>query len=261
MGICVSRRSKVDTSITSTGTQSAETKNPNDSSKPLAVSQTTSSSGTSAYTESIPSTPKVENELILSSKLKKFSFSWIEENGTAPVKLGTGLTVAVKTLNPDGLQGHKEWLAEVNFLGQLHHPNLVKLVGYCIEDDQRLLVYEFMPRGSLENHRSSEMAVKTWSEVNNLIQNYTPFKSASNHSKSLSQEEGQLETINTWELMEGLEDNTGSSPLVVVNEIAMKKSVDRTLDRSFSFHSVKDVEQLARDEPKCSVWHRELLPA
>ncbi|XP_013608441.1 PREDICTED: probable receptor-like protein kinase At5g15080 [Brassica oleracea var. oleracea] len=42
--------------------------------------------------------------------------------------------------------------AEINFLGNLLHPNLVKLVGYCIEDDQRLLVYEFMPRGSLENH-------------------------------------------------------------------------------------------------------------
>lgn len=40
----------------------------------------------------------------------------------------------------------------MNFLGQLHHPNLVKLIGYCSEDDQRLLVYEFMPRGSLENH-------------------------------------------------------------------------------------------------------------
>ena len=42
--------------------------------------------------------------------------------------------------------------AEVDFLGQLHHANLVKLIGYCIEDDQRLLVYEFMTRGSLENH-------------------------------------------------------------------------------------------------------------
>jgi serine/threonine protein kinase len=42
--------------------------------------------------------------------------------------------------------------AEVNYLGQLSHPNLVRLVGYCLEDEQRLLVYEFMPRGSLENH-------------------------------------------------------------------------------------------------------------
>ena len=41
---------------------------------------------------------------------------------------------------------------EMNFLGQLRHPNLVKLIGYCCEDDHRLLVYEFMFRGSLENH-------------------------------------------------------------------------------------------------------------
>lgn len=41
---------------------------------------------------------------------------------------------------------------EINYLGQLHHPNLVKLIGYCLEDEHRMLVYEFMPRGSLENH-------------------------------------------------------------------------------------------------------------
>jgi serine/threonine protein kinase len=41
---------------------------------------------------------------------------------------------------------------EVNFLEQLRHPNLVKLIGYCCEDDHRLLVYEFMFRGSLQNH-------------------------------------------------------------------------------------------------------------
>ncbi|CAN6487082.1 unnamed protein product [Victoria cruziana] len=59
---------------------------------------------------------------------------------------------AVKLLDIEGLQGHREWLAEVIFLGQLRHPHLVKLIGYCSEDEERLLVYEFMPRGSLENH-------------------------------------------------------------------------------------------------------------
>eukprot|EP00250_Pteridium_aquilinum_P006066 c16051_g2_i1 orf=474-1055(+) len=49
---------------------------------------------------------------------------WIDEHGN-PAKPGTGLTVAVKTLNSSGLQGHKEWLAEVTYLGHLHHPNLV----------------------------------------------------------------------------------------------------------------------------------------
>lgn len=42
--------------------------------------------------------------------------------------------------------------AEVKHLGALQHPNLVKLFGYCIEREHRLLVYEFLPRGSLENH-------------------------------------------------------------------------------------------------------------
>lgn len=41
---------------------------------------------------------------------------------------------------------------EVDYLGQLHHPNLVKLIGYCLEAENRLLVYEYMPKGSLENH-------------------------------------------------------------------------------------------------------------
>lgn len=54
------------------------------------------------------------------------------------------------------VKGHKEWLAEVQFLGIVNHPNLVKLLGYCSVDGergiQRLLVYEFMPNRSLETH-------------------------------------------------------------------------------------------------------------
>ncbi|XWS62305.1 hypothetical protein CRYUN_Cryun07bG0199000 [Craigia yunnanensis] len=67
--------------------------------------------------------------------------------------------VAVKLLDIEGLQGHREWLAEVIFLGQLRHPHLVKLIGYCCEDEQRLLVYEFMPRGSLENHLFKRISI------------------------------------------------------------------------------------------------------
>ncbi|KAG6631907.1 probable serine/threonine-protein kinase PBL2 [Carya illinoinensis] len=77
---------------------------------------------------------------------------WIDENTFAPAKPGTGIVVAIKRLKPESFQGHKEWLAEVNYLGQLHHENLVKLIGYCSESENRLLVYEFMPKGSLENH-------------------------------------------------------------------------------------------------------------
>lgn len=66
--------------------------------------------------------------------------------------------VAVKQLGTRGLQGHKEWVTEVNVLGVVEHPNLVKLIGYCAEDDergiQRLLIYEYMPNGSVEDHLS-----------------------------------------------------------------------------------------------------------
>ncbi|XP_057751175.1 serine/threonine-protein kinase RIPK-like [Arachis stenosperma] len=89
------------------------------------------------------------------------SSNFLGEGGFGPVhkgfiddKLRHGLKpqpVAVKLLDLDGSQGHKEWLTEVVFLGQLRHPHLVKLIGYCCEEDHRLLVYEYLPRGSLEN--------------------------------------------------------------------------------------------------------------
>ncbi|KAJ6364962.1 hypothetical protein OIU76_029860 [Salix suchowensis] len=114
---------------------SAESKSANDTSRDQPAVQVGSSSSTSNV-ESASSTPNIGEELKVSSQLRKFSFNelksatrnfrpesilgeggfgcvfkgWINENGTAPVKLGTGLSVAVKTLNHDGLQGHKEWL-------------------------------------------------------------------------------------------------------------------------------------------------------
>ncbi|CAL0317209.1 unnamed protein product [Lupinus luteus] len=176
-GNCIPSTSKVDTSISATNTQNAGKKSSFEESANETIAPPESSSTTS-NAESIPSTPKFSEELKVASSLRKFTFNglrvatrnfrpesllgeggfgcvfkgWIEENGTAPMKPGTGLTVAVKTLNHNGKQGHKEWLAELNYLGDLLHPNLVKLIGFCIEDDQRLLVYEFMPRGSLDNH-------------------------------------------------------------------------------------------------------------
>lgn len=64
----------------------------------------------------------------------------------------TGQVVAVKQLDRNGLQGNREFLVEVLMLSLLHHANLVNLIGYCADGDQRLLVYEFMPLGCLEDH-------------------------------------------------------------------------------------------------------------
>ncbi|MQL97780.1 hypothetical protein Taro_030486 [Colocasia esculenta] len=59
--------------------------------------------------------------------------------------------VAVKRLQ--GLrQGEKQFRAEVMTLGKVQHSNLVRLRGFCAEGDKRLLVYDYMPRGSLDSH-------------------------------------------------------------------------------------------------------------
>ncbi|CAM8924253.1 hypothetical protein QQ045_023992 [Rhodiola kirilowii] len=61
--------------------------------------------------------------------------------------------VAVKSLNRSGLQGNREFLVEVLMFSRLHqHPNLVNLIGYCVDGDHRILVYEYMSNGSLEDH-------------------------------------------------------------------------------------------------------------
>lgn len=105
------------------------------------VAPTLFSSTTSDVESSTPTTPNRGKELEIASQLRNFAFNelklatrnfkresllgvggfgpvykgWINENGSSPVKPGTGLPVAVKTLNKNGLQGHKEWLV-CNFL-------------------------------------------------------------------------------------------------------------------------------------------------
>lgn len=169
MGICLSARIKAESPFHG-GTSSKNASPDEKDSNPSGSSKLSSASG--------PPTPRSEGEILKSSNLKSFNFSdlkmatrnfrpdsvlgeggfgpvfkgWIDENTYAATKPGTGMVIAVKRLNQESFQGHREWLAEVNYLGQLYHPNLVKLIGYCLEDEHRLLVYEFMPRGSLENH-------------------------------------------------------------------------------------------------------------
>ncbi|XP_022930374.1 probable serine/threonine-protein kinase PBL26 [Cucurbita moschata] len=63
----------------------------------------------------------------------------------------SGQVMAVKQLDRNGMQGNKDFLGEVKALSLLKHPNLVKFNGYCADGDQRILVYEYMPGGSLED--------------------------------------------------------------------------------------------------------------
>ncbi|ONM36852.1 probable LRR receptor-like serine/threonine-protein kinase At1g06840 isoform X1 [Zea mays] len=70
--------------------------------------------------------------------------------------LADGTTVAIKRAHEDSLQGSKEFCTEIELLSRLHHRNLVSLVGYCDEEDEQMLVYEFMPNGTLRDHLSAK---------------------------------------------------------------------------------------------------------
>lgn len=182
MGVCLSARIKAESPCTTGANSKYVSTDGNDFSS--------TSSKVSSF--SVPQTPRSEGEILQATNVKSFSFAelktstrnfrpdsvlgeggfgsvfkgWIDENTFAAAKPGTGIIIAVKRLNQESFQGHKEWLAEVNYLGQLSHPHLVKLIGYCLEDEHRLIVYEFMPRGSLENHlfrRGSYFQPLSWS--------------------------------------------------------------------------------------------------
>ncbi|XP_042026367.1 putative proline-rich receptor-like protein kinase PERK6 [Salvia splendens] len=66
--------------------------------------------------------------------------------------LPNGKEVAVKSLKQNSGQGEREFQAEVDIISRVHHRHLVSLVGYCISGSQRMLVYEFVPNSTLEDH-------------------------------------------------------------------------------------------------------------
>ncbi|KAG5235683.1 serine/threonine-protein kinase [Salix suchowensis] len=93
----------------------------------------------------------------LATATKNFSNkNLIGEGGFGRVYKGliaeTNQVVAVKQLDRNGFQGNREFLVEVLMLSLLHHPNLVNMVGYCADGEQRILVYDYMVNGSLEDH-------------------------------------------------------------------------------------------------------------
>ncbi|KAF8030226.1 hypothetical protein BT93_E2617 [Corymbia citriodora subsp. variegata] len=86
------------------------------------------------------------------------------EGGFGSVFLGTlpsGVRIAVKRLNDFG-QMKKSFLAEAGTIGTIHHVNLVKLLGFCVEKSFRFLVYEYMCNGSLDKwifHKDQEFDI------------------------------------------------------------------------------------------------------
>ena len=100
---------------------------------------------------------------------KDFSEDFIISNGrfglVYKARLSNGVTVAIKRLDPDAFKGSREFCTEMVTLGMLHHPKIIKILGYCMNGSDRLLIYEFIRNGCLDQWLQQEqnVATPTWS--------------------------------------------------------------------------------------------------
>ncbi|KAH9620460.1 hypothetical protein KSS87_018026 [Heliosperma pusillum] len=69
--------------------------------------------------------------------------------------LSDGTLAAIKMVHRDGKPGERAFRIEVDLLSRLHSPYLVELLGYCADQNHRLLIFEFLPNGSLQQHLHS----------------------------------------------------------------------------------------------------------
>ncbi|XP_024447886.2 G-type lectin S-receptor-like serine/threonine-protein kinase At4g27290 isoform X3 [Populus trichocarpa] len=90
----------------------------------------------------------------IANATSNFSFNnLLGQGGFGPVYKGAfkgGQDIAVKRLSKESRQGLDEFMNEVKCIAKLQHRNLVKLLGYCIEHEEKILIYEYMPNKSLD---------------------------------------------------------------------------------------------------------------
>ncbi|XP_035845080.1 receptor-like cytoplasmic kinase 176 [Helianthus annuus] len=98
----------------------------------------------------------------------KVFLGWVEQDTLAPSTQGVGTAVAIKRVNQESLQGLAEWRAEVELLSKLRHCNLVSLIGYCNYEKEMILVYEYVPNGTLDDHLHKFNTPLSWLQRLNI---------------------------------------------------------------------------------------------
>ena len=72
--------------------------------------------------------------------------------------------VAVKRLEKEFAQGERDFQTELKTIGKMYHKNLVRLLGYCLDGDHKLLVFKYMRKGSLAGILFNKEKQPSWEE-------------------------------------------------------------------------------------------------
>ncbi|KAG9454356.1 hypothetical protein H6P81_007260 [Aristolochia fimbriata] len=102
---------------------------------------------------SVPDVPLFRFSALVTATRNFSTANKLGEGGFGPVykgKLSKGQEIAVKRLSQCSGQGSVEFRNEVELIGKLQHRNLVRLLGWCIHKEEKILIYEFMPNKSLD---------------------------------------------------------------------------------------------------------------
>ena len=135
--------------------------------------------GMKKETEETANLTSINDDLEKGAGPRRFSYSDLvsaTNNFSDQRKLGQGgfgavykgyltdldMLIAVKKISRGSKQGKKEYITEVKIFNQLRHRNLVQLIGWCHDKGEFLLVYEFMPNGSLDTHLFGKRNPLTW---------------------------------------------------------------------------------------------------
>lgn len=73
--------------------------------------------------------------------------------------LSNGQLVAIKRAQQGSMQGGLEFKTEIEMLSRVHHKNLVTLVGFCFDQGEQMLIYEYIPNGSLKETLSGILSL------------------------------------------------------------------------------------------------------
>ncbi|KAF8647385.1 hypothetical protein HU200_065383 [Digitaria exilis] len=134
---------------------------------------------TIGLTAAIPGMPKVfdykelkkgTNDFDEKMKLGQGGYG-VVYRATVPGEKGQNLEVAVKQFSGANTKGQEDFLAELSIINRLRHRNLVKLVGWCHQNNVLLLVYDYMPNGSLDKHifGGEDAPVLNWEQRYNVV--------------------------------------------------------------------------------------------